>query len=85
MKLVSVIFYSNRVLSYQKITKVEGKDKRKTEVSNLAIPNLLFLYNDKTSKNRDQFFEILFCCYKLICIFAIVFGLIQCYESYEIG
>lgn len=85
MKLVSAIFYPEPRLILSKDSESRGQGQTKTEVSNLTIPNLLFLYNDKTSKNRDQFFEMLFCCYKLICIFAIVIGLFHCYEFYKIG
>ena len=53
MKLVSVIFYPEPCLILSKDSESRGQGQTKTEVSNLTIPNLLFLYNDKTSKNRD--------------------------------
>lgn len=72
MKLISVVFYPEPRLIFVEITKVEGRGKRKRS---FQIWLCFYKDIDKTLKIETNFFEILFCCYKLICIFVILIGL----------
>ena len=60
MKLVSVIFYPEPRLILSKDSESRGQGQTKTEVSNLTIPNLLFLITTKRQKIETNFLKCYF-------------------------